>query len=569
MPQSGLTDIGKYRIIELIGEGSMGVVYRAFDPVLARPVAIKVMTDALAREPELRDRFVREAQAAGSLQHPNIITIYDFGEVDAHPFIAMEYVEGQAKIMDFGIAQLASSSLTKTGVMLGTPNYMAPEQVVGERTSPATDIFAFGAVLFELLTGHRPFQGPTLHNVFFKIVSEDVPSLQLYLPGLPPALDRIVRRALAKDPRDRYPSALEMANELSAVRAALSGDPRGSTLSLRASIASAMRSRGTTGRVRPRVWRAWLAAGGVLVVLGVVVGIEHWGRVRSAVAPAIVDTVGGRRRIVAPVTAESLRAPAVAESVAGSVRGRVSEPPRRPQRAAMPEAPRAVPGASVAGRDSSALRSVLALRASALRARQRAVAAGAPVAALERGDTVSAPADTLIARGGLAGAAERLATASALWLDAEREARSPSPPVLPRAEQRSGAAPPTTGPPSAPPRPRAPPPELAPNPGAEIAGIIADYARAISSRDIAHVRRAYPGMTAEQERGFVQFFQSVRSLRAELSVSGLELVGAAAGARVVGVYEFVGHDGTLQRQPIAFQARLEEIGGRWQLVAVQ
>ncbi len=79
MPQSGLTDIGKYRIIELIGEGSMGVVYRAFDPVLARPVAIKVMTDALAREPELRDRFVREAQAAGSLQHPNIITIYDFG----------------------------------------------------------------------------------------------------------------------------------------------------------------------------------------------------------------------------------------------------------------------------------------------------------------------------------------------------------------------------------------------------------------------------------------------------------------------------------------------------------
>jgi hypothetical protein len=152
-----------------------------------------------------------------------------------------------------------------------------------------------------------------------------------------------------------------------------------------------------------------------------------------------------------------------------------------------------------------------------------------------------------------------------------REARSLSPPasVLPQTEQRSGAAPPTTGPPSVPPRPHPPPPELARNPEVEIAGVIADYARAISSRDIARVRRAYPGMTAGQERGFVQFFQSVRSLRAELSVSGLELAGAAAGARVVGVDEFVGHDGTLQRQPIAFQARLEEIGGHWQLVAVQ
>src|SRR5918911_1757071 len=278
MSHHDFTQVGKYQIIELIGEGAMGAVYRAVDPVLERPVAIKVMTDALARAPELHDRFLREAQAAGSLQHPNVITIYDFGEVDGHPFIAMELIEGadletivarhepltleakldiaidvlagldyahkrgvvhrdikpaniriteegRAKLMDFGIAHLSSSNMTKTGMMMGTPNYMAPEQVTGEKTSPATDIFAFGAVLFELLTGKKPFQGPTLHSTLFKIVSENAPSLLECLPGLPASLDRIVQKALAKDPQDRFATALEMANELSVARATPSDDP--------------------------------------------------------------------------------------------------------------------------------------------------------------------------------------------------------------------------------------------------------------------------------------------------------------------------------------------------------
>src|SRR5438477_1809445 len=172
MPQS-FTDVGKYRIVSQIGEGAMGVVYRALDPVLNRPVAIKVMSDAVARDDDLRGRFLREAQAAGSLQHPNVITIYDFGEIDGHLYIAMEFVEGQdledllekhvkltvpqiidvlidvltglayahkrgivhrdikpanirideegrARIMDFGIAHITSSKMTKTGVMVGT-----------------------------------------------------------------------------------------------------------------------------------------------------------------------------------------------------------------------------------------------------------------------------------------------------------------------------------------------------------------------------------------------------------------------------------------------------------------
>ena len=214
MTDPKIPDIGKYRIVELVGEGAMGVVYKATDSLLNRTVAIKVMNDAIARQDELRARFLREAQAAASLQHPNVVSIYDLGEVDGHLYIAMEYVpgadletivrdkdapltlqqkldvvidvltglsfahkrgivhrdikpaniriseDGRAKIMDFGVAHLASSKLTSTGASLGTPSYMAPEQITGGKTTPATDIFAVGAVLYELLTGELPFDAP-------------------------------------------------------------------------------------------------------------------------------------------------------------------------------------------------------------------------------------------------------------------------------------------------------------------------------------------------------------------------------------------------------------------------
>src|SRR6476469_6414153 len=230
MSQPGITEIGKYRIVEQVGEGAMGVVYRATDPVLNRTVAVKVMCDAFARDDDLRGRFLREAQAAGSLQHPNVITIYDFGEVDGHLFIAMEFVEGQdledlaarhialplidkldividvltglafahkrgivhrdikpaniriddegrARVMDFGIAHLSAASMTRTGTMVGTPAYMAPEQIVGTPVSPATDLFSVGIVLYELLSGSKPFQGESIQGIMYLIVSQPAPPL--------------------------------------------------------------------------------------------------------------------------------------------------------------------------------------------------------------------------------------------------------------------------------------------------------------------------------------------------------------------------------------------------------
>jgi serine/threonine protein kinase len=289
MADASISAIGKYEIIELIGEGAMGVVYKARDSMLDRTVAIKVMNDSIAGQPNLRQRFLREAQSAGSLQHPNVVTIHDLGEIDGHLFIAMEFIEGvdlehlitaspplslqgsleiiidvlhglgyahkrgivhrdikpsnirvgedgRAKIMDFGVAHLLSSTMTSTGAILGTPSYMAPEQIAEGKTSAATDIFTVGGVLYEVLTMMKPFHGSTVQNLLFKIVTENPRPVSELVPGLPRALDHIVRKAMAKEPFERYRNALDMANDLTGVRSTLGG----TAVPLSASVANAI-----------------------------------------------------------------------------------------------------------------------------------------------------------------------------------------------------------------------------------------------------------------------------------------------------------------------------------------
>ena len=142
--------------------------------------------------------------------------------------------------MDFGVAHLASSSITSTGSILGTPSYMAPEQITEGKTSAATDIFAVGGVLYQILAQMKPFDAPTLQNLFFKIITEHPRPVTELMPGLPPALDRIVRKAMAKEPAERYASALDMANDLTNVRSKLSGPSYPASVSLSASVASAI-----------------------------------------------------------------------------------------------------------------------------------------------------------------------------------------------------------------------------------------------------------------------------------------------------------------------------------------
>lgn len=259
--------IGKYKVLGKIGEGAMGIVYKAMDPVMERVVAVKTMVAEIDGESELRTRFFREARSAGQLSHKNIITIYDLFEENGRIYMAMEYLDGQdlrtlidmgrriplerkillmleiceglghahnkqvihrdikpgnihitrsghAKILDFGLARIASSNITKTGAVMGTPNYMSPEQIRGDQVDHRSDIFSAGAVFYELLTYRKPFPGSTFHQTFFKILESDPAPPHTVESSLPPDLSSVVLRALAKNPNDRYQAIDELVKEL-------------------------------------------------------------------------------------------------------------------------------------------------------------------------------------------------------------------------------------------------------------------------------------------------------------------------------------------------------------------
>ncbi|MGA2354329.1 MAG: serine/threonine-protein kinase [Terriglobales bacterium] len=274
-PQKPRTDdrgrerFGRYEILAELGRGAMGVVYKARDPKINRVVAVK--TISLAGQPaedelEYRERFIREAEAAGRLSHPGIVTIFDVGEEPEtrSPYIVMEFVGGQsldnllsqqdhklpvesalqltlelaealdcahgqgvvhrdlkpanilltddghAKIADFGIAKLNLANQTLVGRTLGTPAYMSPEQLNGDDVDGRSDLFSLGVILYTMLTGHRPFQGNSALTVSFKVVNRDPIPATLLDTELPPGLDYIISRAIAKDPALRYQRGLEM-----------------------------------------------------------------------------------------------------------------------------------------------------------------------------------------------------------------------------------------------------------------------------------------------------------------------------------------------------------------------
>ena len=587
-------EIGKYHIIELIGEGAMGVVYRATDSVLGRTVAIKVMSASIARQEDLRQRFLREAQAAGSLQHPNVVTIYDLGELDGHLFIAMEYVhgtdleklmdlseplslqskldivvdvltglsyahrkgivhrdikpqnirvgdDGRAKIMDFGVAHLASSSITRTGLVVGTPSYMAPEQVMGGKALPETDIFAVGAVLYQLLTGEKPFEAPTLQSLFYKIVTDMPKPIVESMPGLPPALDRITRKALAKDPAARYSTALEMANEITHVRAQLSGAPYPASISLETVAMSKAEAESTLAAEKTRTAK-----------------------------PAVVPEKPARR--VNPMLLGAAGAAAVLLIAWHALSGKDSDELPSPTDNEPVAAVSPINEKSVASTTTDPEVAASAPRVDSTPA-PAAAPPPAPVAAPKKRDTRAAQQSTM----------ERIRE-SLKKRPVEKKAAPPPPPPPPPV-RAPVVAPPSvvaqqpprdTGPREPAPLPVRPPPPAAPdpapakveNPATEIAGVVAAYARAIESRDLGAVRRAYPGLTSEQARGFEQFFESARSINVTFRVVGLETSGNSADARLVGTYEYVSGSRT-ERQPVSFAASLRNDGSSWRLVSVR
>ena len=274
------TRLGPYEVVALLGEGGMGEVYRARDSRLERTVAIKILPETLAGDPQFRERFDREARAISQLDHPHICTVYDVGEHQGTAYLVMQYLEGEtladhlakgalpidralrtaieiagaldkahrsgivhrdlkpgnvmltpagAKLLDFGLAKSAvpvlattglsmlpttPPNLTAQGTILGTFQYMAPEQIEGLEADARTDIFAFGALVFEMLTGRRAFEGKTRASLLGAILKDEPPPVSRVQPVAPAALDRIISTCLAKDPEDRYQTARDLLRDL-------------------------------------------------------------------------------------------------------------------------------------------------------------------------------------------------------------------------------------------------------------------------------------------------------------------------------------------------------------------
>jgi len=267
--QMVIEKLGRYVIVEEIGQGAMGVVYKAVDPLIDRTVAIKTINLDLSKEElaNFEKRFQREVQSAGKLNHPNIVTVYDVGRTEGVAYMAMEFLEGKelreildsgvvlpiekvvhiatqvaeglgfahehgivhrdvkpsnvmvlknglVKITDFGIAQMSSATRTISGMVMGSPKYMSPEQVVGQTVDGRSDIFSLGVMLYEMLTGKTPFAGDNISAIMYQILNDEPIPPKTFNQGIPEAINFIVLKALAKHPDKRYQNAKEMARDL-------------------------------------------------------------------------------------------------------------------------------------------------------------------------------------------------------------------------------------------------------------------------------------------------------------------------------------------------------------------
>jgi serine/threonine protein kinase len=266
---------GRYEILDKLGEGAMGVVYRARDNALGRIVALKMLSAELGAEEELHQRFQREAEAIGRLSHPSIVTVYDLGDTDGQLYMAMELLDGddlralidkqaevpladrvrilgeicqglgyahsrdvihrdikpanilvsasgKVKLLDFGLARVSTrATITKRGVILGTPDYMSPEQAMGKPIDHRSDIFSAGSVFYEFITYQKPFKGKTLHAVLYQIISEAPEPVLTCSPDVPARLAAVIHKMLEKEAVDRYQSMEEVGRDIQEIHAAL------------------------------------------------------------------------------------------------------------------------------------------------------------------------------------------------------------------------------------------------------------------------------------------------------------------------------------------------------------
>jgi len=344
----------RYELEELVGTGGMSSVYRAHDRMLERDVALKVLHERFTADGDHVERFRREARAVAQLSHPNIVTVIDRGEQDKRQFIVFEYVDGEnlkslleregplpeaqaialthqiaralgfahgeglvhrdvkpqnvllndggdTKVTDFGIARSLDvhGGLTQTGTVMGTSDYIAPEQARGSRVDAQSDVYSLGAVLYELLTGEVPFKGDNFVAVAMRHINEPPPSVRERRPELSPCVDAVVRRAMAKEPRDRFRSMDELCSELGGCLAQLDGAATSSAAETMV-VAPRRRRRGSrpprTPAERPSVWPLIMLLAGLAVLAGILAAVftftDSGERIKEAVGAKKSGTSG-------------------------------------------------------------------------------------------------------------------------------------------------------------------------------------------------------------------------------------------------------------------------------------
>ena len=605
--------LGKYELHQLLGEGAMGIVWKSYDTVLRRYVALKLLSASFRKTKDMQERFLREARAAGAIQHANIVTVYDLGEAEGQLYIAMELVEGRdlsdmialrdplalerklditievldglhfahqrgvihrdvkpsnvrvmtdgrIKIMDFGIARLQKAESTGSGSIVGTPTYMAPEQITNGAITPATDVFSVGCMLYELLCYQRPFEAESVHGVLYQVLTTEPRPLRTVAPSIPAALERVVAKAMNKVPHERYESAGQMMSMLQQIRAALSGADEEATQPL--------------GRWTP-------------LPRPVLKLITHASmRARLAVLGAL-----------AAVVVLLLYAPGQPAAEPGNAGGGTN-----PSVAAPPLGFGAPPPA--AGVEPVSI-AVSTRRDSALAARDRAIVAGAQkntVPALLLAETMFQASEQALQRGdqslalrGYVEAAQRYGRARDEARAMDREAQHmidrvtpvvqaiPTGPAaanagvfLARAESLlrqqdftlakvaaqsaeqigidAGIAPPSTQPPEA---------------RAAVDVLLDDLGRALASQRISNIRVLYPGLTDAERRGWEAFFRDWNQITAKFTVEDFKVQGATATGNVHATFEYVPAPGgapRVDRRRFAMRFEKKDVG--WRLAAV-
>ena len=336
---------GRYEVQELVGTGGMSSVYRAHDRLLERDVAIKVLHEQFTADGEYVERFRREARAVAQLSHPNIVTVIDRGEQDDRQFIVFEYVDGenlkalidregplpereaielalqvaralgfaheeglvhrdvkpqnvllndgrQAKVTDFGIARSLDvhGGLTQTGTVMGTSDYIAPEQARGSRVDAQSDIYSLGTVLYELLTGEVPFAGDNFVAVAMQHINQPPPSVRERRPELSPCVDEVVRRAMAKEPRDRFRSMEELCAALNDCLAELDGVTGAQTMVVAPQRRRRQSRPARPPAERPSVWPLIMLLAGLAVLAGILAAVFTF----TDSSQKIRDVIGGK-----------------------------------------------------------------------------------------------------------------------------------------------------------------------------------------------------------------------------------------------------------------------------------